>query len=100
VTTLREAATEYGRHDPNCVYDHEPLDVGINSEFDEHFCHSHPIGLLDGEELIRYWCGHTCADAPCRRYKAVWMVTHIRAVIGKLRRKEPRAIVTINRRPK
>jgi hypothetical protein len=44
----------------------------------EHFCHVHPLGAT---EYKRYWCGCTCVDRPCRRYMAVWLVTHPRTVV-------------------
>lgn len=53
-----------------------------NADEGEHSCHVHPLGAA---EVVRYWCGHTCQDALCLRYKVVWMVTHPRAVVRHLR---------------
>jgi hypothetical protein len=58
--------------------------VGTNPEEDselEHSCHAHPLGST---EVITYWCGHTCREALCRRYKFVWMLTHPAQVIAHL----------------
>lgn len=44
----------------------------------EHSCATHPLGST---EVKRFWCGHTCMDVVCRRYKFVWMLTHPLKVI-------------------
>lgn len=51
----------------------------------EHFCSVHPLGLIGDQQIERYWCGHTCAETVCRRWFAVWAVTHPLQIIRHLR---------------
>lgn len=68
---------EAGAHE-ECAYDHAPNWEDTSDTSGQHWCHVHPLGAT---EVTRYWCGHTCEDAVCRRYLFVWKMTHPRAVI-------------------